>query len=75
MTMLSGIFLIIISNVVFFAIGKRKFGRRNAAGLEEFNSYEKSVVTGTLESLLTAVAGIAFIIGSVLVIYSLLMAL
>jgi hypothetical protein len=47
-----GIAFILLSIRLKFWRGKRKFNRRNAAGLETFSSYEKSLSVSYLENFI-----------------------
>lgn len=58
--------------VLFFWINKRKFNRRNVAGLEGFSSYEKSVFIRFLEGIGKLVSYVLIIFGLfLLLMYSL----
>lgn len=49
--LIMGVLALSISAVLLFWIGKRRFKRRNFAGLEGFSSYEKSLAIPFLERI------------------------
>lgn len=48
-TLILAVAMFIPGMLLIFWINKRKFNRRNVAGLEGFSSYEKSLLTRVLE--------------------------
>jgi len=46
-----------------FWIGRRKFYRRNMAGVEEFEGYGKAVASNFFEGLINIVSGIMLLLG------------
>ena len=60
-----GLAAIIIGIALRMWVSRRAFYRRNAAGVEEFNSYSAKVFSGMLETLVSLV-GIASMIGGVI---------
>jgi hypothetical protein len=58
-----GTLLIILFFVLRFWVGKRKFNRRNIAGVEGFSSYGKAVTTTIFENIMLFVALLCFLTG------------
>ncbi len=50
-TLIIAIIFLVPGLLLLFWINKRKFNRRNVAGLEGFSSYEKSIVIRLLEKI------------------------
>lgn len=57
--------LILIALCLFvrYGIGRRRFNRRGVAGLQQFSSYRRFVVTTTLEMILMIVANLCGLAG------------
>ncbi len=62
-----GIASIVLSIVVYFLVGRRKFYRRNQAGIETFKSYSSSIFARSLDLLLKILAVILFLGGIFLI--------
>lgn len=63
-----GIISIVIGLAIRYIINRRRFYRRNVAGLETFSSYEKSVVTNILEHIGRLIAFVLIIFGAFLLL-------
>ncbi|PIF45344.1 hypothetical protein CLU96_2346 [Chryseobacterium sp. 52] len=68
-TLIIGLLFLIPGIAVIFWINKRKFNRRNMAGLEGFSSYEKSLFVRFLEGIGKWIA-YAFIIFGLLLLWT-----
>lgn len=68
MITLTGIALIGIGAYLAFLMEGRAFNRRNAAGMEEFNSYGESLRIKAKEGIAKIFAGIVLIVGIVLAV-------
>lgn len=53
-----GILFVIIGVTCLLVIGRRRFYRRNEAGLEEFDNYTKAVASTFIEGIISAIAWI-----------------
>lgn len=62
-----GIVLLAAGGLARFWVGRRKFHRRNAAGLEEFQSYGGALATQGLERL-ASIAGVVLILFGLMLI-------
>lgn len=62
-----GVLALSISTVLLFWIGKRRFKRRNLAGIEGFSSYEKSLVVPFLERIGKLLAYILILVGALFI--------
>jgi hypothetical protein len=51
--------LIAISLLIRCLIGRRRFYRRNVAGLQQFPSYRRAICTTILETLLSMIANLS----------------
>lgn len=58
-----GIAMLIVALGIFFYLGRRRFYRRNKAGMEEFTSFGSSVLIGIYESFLYLIMAILAVIG------------
>jgi len=63
-----GIIFLVICWVINLIIGRRKFYRRNQAGVEEFESYGKAVGTNLFEGALTKIATGIGVVGIIMII-------
>lgn len=63
---IAGVVLVILSVVIHFVLQRRRFYRRNQAGIETFNSYSSSVFTRVLEGLLRLLS-IAMFLGGLFI--------
>jgi hypothetical protein len=61
--LITGILSVIISIILKHWVGKRKFYRRNVAGIEEFKSYGSAVITDLLEKFVSFIAKVLIILG------------
>jgi len=73
--LLFGLLLLVVGSTGLYIRGKRKFNRRNAAGLEGFKSYRSSVATNFMESALGAASIIVLAVGGFLSIGGIIMLL
>ncbi|WPU98436.1 hypothetical protein SNE26_20635 [Mucilaginibacter sp. cycad4] len=53
-----GLLLIAFCLFIRYVIGRRRFNRRGIAGLQQFSSYRKFVVTTTIERVILFVANL-----------------
>jgi hypothetical protein len=60
------------AGIVSYAINRRRFMRRNPAGIEEFGSYGNLVVTHWVESSLMLLASLAKLGGGLYIVLGLL---
>ncbi len=58
-----GLIFLFLGAAGLYIRGKRKFQRRNVAGVEEFKSYRSAVGTNFLESALGAISFIVLALG------------
>ena len=58
-----GIVFILVALYLRYWRNKRKFYRRNAVGVEEFNSYDKSVLINLVENFAKFIYYFLFIVG------------
>lgn len=56
-------FLFIVGLGLFYLVNRRKFNRRNAAGLEEYKSFENAVGNNIINKILKIVAYMFIIAG------------
>ena len=68
--LITGILSVIISIILKHWVGKRKFYRRNVAGIEEFKSYGSAVITDLLEKFVSFIAKVLIILGIISIIAS-----
>ncbi len=61
-----GLILMAIGGVGLYIRGKRKFNRRNIAGVEEFKGYGSAVTTNFIESALGAISILVLAFGGFL---------
>lgn len=71
MVVLMGIVILGASVFGLYWTGKREFHRRNAAGVEEFNSYGQALATNALESIIRIASVIGTLVGLMMIIFSL----
>lgn len=64
-----GVVLLIVGIVVRYWIGRRRFNRRNFAGVEIFDSYGKAVVTKGFERFARILAAICIFFGIIFLLY------
>lgn len=57
--------IFVISTMLLFHVGRRRFARRNAFGVEEFRNYGHAVGASLYETLLVLVGSIGFLVGFV----------
>ena len=69
MSIFFGICLLGVAYWMQFSRKKKQFNRRNSSGVEEFKSYEDSLVTGALDKLVGFTGAILFLLGLGLVAY------
>lgn len=67
-----GIILILLGIGIRYQIGKRRFNRRNIAGIEQFTSYKKLVTTRTGEGFARFMANLLIFLGILLLLGSIL---
>lgn len=65
-----GITLVICALYLRYWRGKRKFNRRNMAGMEGFKSYESSLLANWLEGTARLLAVILMVLGIILLLYA-----
>ena len=70
-----GLVLLALGGTGLYIRGKRKFNRRNIAGVEEFKGYGSAVATNFLESALGAISFLVLALGSFLTVGSVMMLL
>jgi hypothetical protein len=63
-----GIFLLLAGASIRYKIGKRRFNRRNLAGLEWFPSYRRAVLTRLVEGLFSLFAKLMILAGLLLLL-------
>lgn len=64
----AGLILVVVGAAGLYIRGKRKFHRRNIAGIEEFKSYGSAVTINFLESVLGAISFILLALGGLVVV-------
>jgi hypothetical protein len=62
-TISCGMLLIAFCLFIRYLIGRRRFNRRGIAGLQQFSSYHKFVVTTTIERMILFVANLCGLAG------------
>jgi hypothetical protein len=60
--------LVILGMVIRYAIGKRRFNRRNQVGMELFPSYGQAIVTRMAEALGRIIGALLVFVGIVLLL-------
>ncbi|MBP5789533.1 MAG: hypothetical protein J6W29_04790 [Neisseriaceae bacterium] len=65
-----GLIMIIIGVAGILFVQRRKFYRRNVAGVEEFNSFGHSIITGSIEAIIHFASFFLAIIGVIVVLVS-----
>jgi hypothetical protein len=60
-----GIILLFIGGLIRYKISKRRFNRRNPFGLQQYRSYDESLITRTGEGCVAAI-GAVFILAGIL---------
>ncbi len=65
---IAGIVLIVLSLYLRFWRGKRKFNRRNAAGVETFNTYRGSLFINWLENTASFLSILFMILGIIILL-------
>ncbi len=63
-----GIIFLLIGVFIRYQIGKRRFDRRNIAGLQIYSSYLKGLITTVIETLLNLLAIVFVIFGLIAII-------
>jgi hypothetical protein len=63
-----GIVFILLSIYLSYWRGKRKFNRRNMAGLETFSTYEKSLTTRWLENSASFISILLMVLGIIILL-------
>ena len=63
-----GIIFLLIGVFIRYQIGKRRFNRRNIAGLQIYTSYLKGQITATIETLLNLLGILFIVLGSIALI-------
>jgi len=58
-----GVILLIIGLTLRYLIGRRRFNRRNAAGIPQFSSYGLAVVITCIEKILDVLGFLFFLAG------------
>jgi hypothetical protein len=64
-----GIVLLIVGIVVRYWVGRRRFNRRNFAGVEIFDSYGKAVIARGFERFVSFLATICVLFGIIFLLY------
>lgn len=65
---LHGIYLLLFGLAIRFTVGRRRFKRRGAGGLQHFRSYLMALVITTIESLFNIAGLIAILTGLLLIV-------
>ena len=65
-----GLIMVILGGAVKYWLSRRAFYRRGVGGLEEFNSFEKAVVTSLWEKPLHIISFLTIIIGVIVILVS-----
>jgi uncharacterized membrane protein len=65
---IAGVVFIVVSIFVNYWLGKRSFNRRNAAGIEIFNSYKHALWTGGWENLVAFLSILLRVVGIILIL-------
>lgn len=71
MVVLLGVVILAASVFGLYWTGKREFQRRNAAGVEEFDSYGQALVTNALEGIIRIASVIGTVAGLMMIVFSL----
>ncbi|TKT85987.1 hypothetical protein [Dyadobacter frigoris] len=58
--------MVLISLVIRFIIGRRRFNRRGLGGLQQYSSYSKGLVVGFIERFLMMLTGVLIVVCTVL---------
>lgn len=61
-----GLILLVIGLFIRYQIGKRRFNRRGMAGLQQFSSYGRAVLTTLLERLILFIGNLCLLAGMLL---------
>lgn len=69
MEIFAGVLLMLTGYLVGLYVRRRAFYRRNEAGVEEFNSFGKSIVSGLFEGALKVIS-VALLLFGVLAIFA-----
>ncbi|MCX2681007.1 molybdenum ABC transporter permease [Galbibacter sp. EGI 63066] len=70
MLRVAGILLLAIGIVIRYIISRRKFNRRNPAGLEQFTSFERSIGVRIIELIFSLTGAIFILTGGILLLFS-----
>jgi hypothetical protein len=65
---ITGAILLLLGVIINYQIGRRRFYRRNAAGVQQFKSYRHSLLSRGLERILSILAYILMIAGVIILI-------
>jgi hypothetical protein len=65
---ITGAVILLIGLILNYKINKRRFNRRNAAGVEQFHSYRHSLLSRWIEKVLSIVAYILILAGIIILI-------
>jgi len=63
-----GILFLLIGVFVRYQIGKRRFNRRNIAGLQIFSSYIKGLIISAIETLINFFGILCIVLGLIAII-------
>jgi hypothetical protein len=63
-----GIIFLLIGACIRYQIGKRRFNRRNIAGLQIYTSYLKGLIIATIEKLLNFFGMLCIVLGLIAII-------
>jgi hypothetical protein len=64
--LLLGLVILTVGIAGIFYVRRRKFYRRNVAGVEEFKSYGSAVATNFIESAIGAASFLIFLLGGII---------
>lgn len=70
MVMAIGIVIFLASSFGLYWTGKRAFHRRNAAGVQEFNSFGGALATNALEGIIKIASWLGIVLGFMMVVIS-----
>jgi hypothetical protein len=65
----SGLFFLVAGVAGSLWVGRRKFYRRNAAGVERFKSYGGAVAANLIEKIVVAVSAVSVMAGALVVMF------
>lgn len=71
-SMTIGSIMLIIGWIIRYRIGRRRFNRRNFAGVEVFSSYGKATVTRGFETFMRFLGGIFVFLGIIFIAYGII---